>query len=189
MSTGPTGTNVDILLNLINTGSTESNLAFQNMINNPPPLQQGPMSIDPLVLAMFPSAATGPVEPPHIATLEELMASHTAVVAKENTDKEMLNILVSPTRDMFRPQLFQWATAGFPDLYVVQSFTIAPPAICADGVTREIGKYIEYCIEMNLGEVIDGLKALMVGIQPSWSVSGNTLRIHVTKAPATTGSV
>jgi len=131
---------------------------------------------------LFPNAATGPVEPPHIATLEELMASHSATIAKEVADTEALSSLVSPNRDVLRPQLFQWATAGFPDLYVVQSFTITPPAICADGVTREIGKYIEYRIGKNLGEVIDGMKALMVGIQPSWSFSGNTLHIHVTKS-------
>jgi hypothetical protein len=130
---------------------------------------------------MFPSAATGTVEPPHIVTLDELMASHAATTAKEAVDTEALSALVSPTRDMFRPQLFQWAASGFPDLYVIQSFTITPPTICADGVTREIGKYIEYCIGSHLGQVIDGLKALMVGIQPSWSVSGNTLRIHVSK--------
>ena len=147
-----------------------------------PTINVNPMEPSQAVLSMFPSAATGPVEPPHIATLEELMASHSATIAKETEDTESLKTLVSPSRDTFRPQLFQWATAGFPDLYVVQSFTIAPPAICADGVTREIGKYIEYCIEKNLGEVIDGLKALMTGIQPSWSFSGNTLHIHVTKS-------
>jgi len=162
---------------------------FQGTQGYVDPLQQfmPSINVDPTapsaaVMALFPSAEAGPVEPPHIATLEELMASHSATIAKETADTESLRSLVSPNRDAFRPQLFQWATAGFPDLYVVQSFTIAPPAICADGVTREIGKYIEYCIEKNLGEVIDGLKALMVGIQPSWSVSGNTLRIHVTKA-------
>jgi hypothetical protein len=110
------------------------------------------------------------------------MGSYSATVAKEVIDRESLQSLVTPTRDDFRSQLFQWATAGFPDLYVVQSFTITPPAICADGVTREIGKYVEYCIGKNLGEVIDGMKALMTGIQPSWSMSGSTLRIHVTKA-------
>jgi hypothetical protein len=146
-----------------------------------PTINVNPMEPSQAVLSMFPSAATGPVEPPHIATLEELMASHSAIIAKEAKDTESLGPLVSPSRDAFRPQLFQWATVGFPDLYVVQSFTITPPAICADGVTREIGKYIEYCIEKNLGEVIDGLKALMTGIQPSWSMSGSTLQIHVTR--------
>jgi hypothetical protein len=177
--TGPTGSDVDTLLSIINTGLTGNALAEYNMMMNQP--MPGPIGVDPSILAMFPNVATGPVEPPHIVSLEELMASHSATIAKETEDTESLKALVSPSRDTFRPQLFQWATAGFPDLYVVQSFTIAPPAICADGVTREIGKYIEYCIEKNLGEVIDGLKALMTGIQPSWSMSGSTLRIHVSK--------
>jgi hypothetical protein len=130
---------------------------------------------------MVPSAATGPVEVPTIATMEELMASYSVIVAKETADTQALSSLVTPTRDGFRPQLFQWASAGFPDLYIVQSISVTPPDICADGVTREIGKYVEYCIGKNLGEVIEGLKALMTGMQPSWSVSGNTLRIHVTR--------
>ena len=149
----------------------------------------GPTGPDPSVLAMFPSAVTGPAEAPTIVTMEELMASHAAIIAKEVTDSHLLLLRVSPTRDAFRPQLFQWASAGFPDLYVVKSISITPPAVCTDGVTREIGKYVEYRIGKNLGEVIDGLKTLMTGIQPSWSIDGNTLRIHVTKAPATTGSV
>jgi hypothetical protein len=66
-------------------------------------------------------------------------------------------------------------------MHIIQSITVTPPAICADGVTREIGKYIEYCIGTHMGSVIEGLKALMPGIQPSWSMSGNTLRIHVTR--------
>ena len=180
---GPTGTNVDELLTEINgsgpTGLTGTALAEYNMLMNRP--MPGPTGPDPAVLALFPNAATGPVEPPHIATLEELMASHSAVIAKEQKDKELLNSLLSPSREEFRSQLFQWAAAGFPDLYIIQSYPITPPEICSDGVTREIGKYIEYCIEMNLGQVIDGMKALMVGIQPSWSVLGNTLRIHVSK--------
>ena len=159
-------------------------------MNTGPTGYTGPVMIYPTgstgpsaeLLAMFPNESTGPVEPPHIATLEELMASHTATIAKEAVDKETLRQLFSPTRDTFRPQLFQWAAAGFPDLYIVQTFPVTPPAICADGVKREIGKYVEYCIGVDLGAVITALQALMIGIQPSWSMDGNTLRIHVTKS-------
>jgi len=148
-----------------------------------------PMSNAPTGTMYFmPSGPTGfqgpmmiPTEVPNIATMEELMASHSAIISKETADTQALSSLVTPTRDGFRPQLFQWAAAGFPDLYIVQSISVTPPDICADGVTREIGKYVEYCIEKNLGEVIEGMKALMTGMQPSWSVSGNTLRIHVTR--------
>lgn len=181
---GPTGTNVDELLTEINgsgpTGLTGTALAEYNMLMNRP--MPGPTGPDPAILALFPNAATGPVEPPHIATLEELMASHSATIAKEQKDKELLSSLLSPSREEFRSQLFQWAAAGFPDLYIIQSYPITPPEICSDGVRREIGKYIEYCIDGNLGDVISSMKALMVGINPSWSMSGNNLRIHVTKA-------
>jgi hypothetical protein len=184
MSTGPTGTDVDTLLSIINTGLTGNALAEYNMMMNQPmpgPMP-GPTVVDPSILAMFPNVATGPVEPPHIVSLEELMASHSAVIAKEHSDLQLLNTLISPSRQEFRAQLFQWAAAGFPDLYIIQSYPITPPDICSDGVTRGIGKYIEYLIGVNLGEVIDALKALMVGINPSWSTNGNTLRIHVTKS-------
>ena len=157
MSTGPTGTNAPFAV----------------------PESTG---TDPLILALFPTAEAGIVEPPHIATLDELLASRDAVILQESADRITLAPLLNPTRDQYRPQLFQWASAGFPDLYVVQTFAIKPPAICADGVTREIGKYVEYCIGVNLGEVINGMKALMIGIQPSWSVSVDYLRIHVSKS-------
>ena len=183
-ATGPTGTQG---MTEMPTGPT----GYQGPTEMPtgPTGSQAPTGPHPSVLAMFPSAATGPVEVPNIATMEELMASYSAIVAKETADTQALSSLVTPTRDQFRPQLFQWAAAGFPDLYIIQSIPVTPPAICTDGVTREIGKYIEYRIGKNLGEVVDGMKALMTGIQPSWSMDGNTLRIHVTKAPATTGSV
>ena len=154
---------------------------YQLMLNAIPIVPTGPTGPDPAILMMFPSAATGLAEPQGIVTMEELMASHGVIVAKETADVQTLSSLVHPTRDGFRPQLFQWASAGFPDLYIIHSVSVTPPAICSDGVTREIGKYIEYCIEMHLGEVIESMKSLMTGIQPSWSIDGNTLRIHVTK--------
>lgn len=132
-------------------------------------------------LGMTGVLTSGPTEPTQIASLDELLASHVAVVAQEAADTATLTCLSAPTRDGYRTQLFQWAAAGFPDLYIVQSVSITPPSICADGVKREIGKYAEYCMGKDLGAVVSSLSALMTGIQPSWSVSGNTLRIHVTR--------
>ena len=130
----------------------------------------------------FTSGATGPVPPIQICNLDELLSSHAAVVAQEEADTATLACLSSPTREGYRTQLFQWAAAGFPDLYIVQSVSITPPSICADGVVREIGKYAEYRMGRDLGSVVTSLAALMTGIQPSWSVSGNTLRIHVSRS-------
>jgi hypothetical protein len=133
------------------------------------------------VLSLFPSA-TGPVETPYIATLDELMASHEAVITQEQTDITNLQALKNPSREGFRSKLFQWASLGFPDLYIVQSININPPNICSDGVTRNLGKYIEYCLGTDMGTVIQGIAALMTGINPTWSTDGNCVRIHVTRA-------
>jgi len=140
----------------------------------------GPTGID--VTNLFPNAQTGTVEPPHIVTIEELMASHAVIVQKEATDRNSLNALVNPTRDQYRPQLFQWAAAGFPGIYVVQSFSISPPDLCADGVRRDVNAYINYLTGTDMGAVVANIQSLVTGIVVSFSFEGNSVRIHVSKA-------
>ena len=158
--TGPTGT-TEIVYNIIATGPTG-------------PSQE--------ILNLFPSASTGPVEPPNIATLDELLLSYESTLLNESTDRSALSVLTNPSRESFRPQLFQWAALGFPNSYIIQSIRINPPTICSDGVTRNVGKYVEYCIGTDLGTVVQSLASLMTGIQPTWSTTENTVRIHVTRS-------
>jgi len=132
-------------------------------------------------MSLFPSAATGLVEPPHIATLDELMASHGAVVTKELADKRTLSVLKTNLRETLRPSLFQWACVGFPEIYIVQTFTIVPPPICSDGVARDMFTYLGYCLEMGLGDLISQIQSKVEGMQFSHSILGNTLRLHVSK--------
>ena len=117
-----------------------------------------------------------------IATMEELMSSHAVVVTQEESDRSSLSALTNPTSAQYRPQLFTWAAAGFPGIYVVQSFTLTPPSICSDGVTRDIVAYVPYLTGQDIGVMIAGIQALMTGITVSFSFQGNTLRIHVSKA-------
>jgi len=142
--------------------------------------QTGPTGPD---LSMFPTAATGPVEPPSIATLDELMQSHSVVVAKEAADKQSLSGLVTPTRDQYRPQLFQWAGLGFPAIFIVQTFEVTPPTYCSDGVSRDSLGYLNYLLApSSLDSVLETIRSLMPGILVTFSFLGNTLRIHVSKA-------
>lgn len=138
---------------------------------------------DPLYLTLFPSAATGPIEPPQIASLEELMSSYAVVVSKEANDRNSLAGLINPTRDQYRPQLFQWAAAGFQPAYIVQTFEINPPNICSDGVSRDTMAYLQFLLSPNtLDTTLDSIRVLMPGMLITFSFLGNTLRIHVTKA-------
>ena len=145
--------------------------------------QTGPTGATGPDLSMFPTAATGPVEPPSIATLDELMSSHMVVVAKEAADRAALSGLVNPMRDQYRPQLFQWAGLGFPAIFIVQTFEVTPPTYCSDGVSRNSVEYLNYLIIPNtLDSVLETIRSLMPGITVSFSFLGNTLRIHVSKA-------
>lgn len=161
MNTGPTGSTeqVDVPGNTGYTGLT------------------GPLML-PLVFA---TAGTGTVEPPHIATLEELMTSHAATINKEGEDKTLLQCLLNPGASDFRPELFQWAAAGFPAIYVVKTFSLAPPSICSDGVARSVYEYVEYLLGVTHGVFLDTLMSRVTGIEFSYSYQGDSLRIHVSK--------
>ena len=134
------------------------------------------------IMTLFPNAQSGPVAAPTIATIEELMASHAVIVEKESVDRTSLNALVNPTREQYRPQLFQWAAAGFPGIYVIQSVSVSPPDLCADGVRRDVNAYINYLTGTDMGAVVSNIQALVTGIVVSFSFEGNSVRIHVSKA-------
>ena len=134
------------------------------------------------VLFPGPSTVTPNVPIPMVIDIAELTASLAGVQAQEATDRSTLNILLNETRDTLRPQMFAWAAVGFPAVYIVQSFTVSPPAICADGVARNVYDYTEYLLGKNMGEVVSAIQALCVGVQISYSFQGNILRIHVSKA-------
>jgi hypothetical protein len=133
-----------------------------------------------------PTGPTLPVDPtpapPVIATMEELMASHAVTVAKEAADRATLSPLLNPTREAYRPQLFAWASAGFPGIYVVQSFAFTPPNVCSDGVVRDIVGYTWYLLGVDIGDVLANIKSMLTGIVVSYSFAGNALLIHVSRA-------
>jgi len=114
--------------------------------------------------------------------MDELMASHAVLVAKEAADRATLSPLVNPTREAYRPQLFAWASAGFPGIYVVQSFTFTPPSVCSDGVVRDVVGYVWYLLGVEIAGVLATIQSMLTGIVVSYSFQGNTLRIHVSRA-------
>lgn len=123
-----------------------------------------------------------PAPAPVIATMDELMASHAVIVAQENVDRATLGPLLNPTREAYRPQLFAWASAGFPGIYVVQSFPFTPPSVCSDGVVRDVVGYAWYLLGVEIESVLATIQSMLTGIVVSYSFQGNVLRIHVSKA-------
>lgn len=150
-------------------------------MSSEPDLPVDEQTVDiPVVAEQTPSV----VQPPPIVTLEELMSSHAVVVAKEAADRATLTPLTAPTPDAYRPQLFAWAAAGFPGIYVVQSFPFTPPSVCSDGVIRTVAAYTWYLLGTEIGDLLANIQSLLPGIVVSYSFAGNVLQIHVSKGSA-----
>jgi hypothetical protein len=173
--TGPTGPILQP-----HTGTTGS---IDVMTITQPTGTTGPTGPDPSILMLFPSAQTGPIEPPIIASMEELVKSYEATLAQETQDRQILQALLTPSREVFRTQLFQWAGRGFIDRYTIHSFTLTPPRICSDGVVRTFPGYIDYCLDgKTMGHITETMASLMPGIEVSYSIVGNTAFIYVSRS-------
>jgi hypothetical protein len=128
------------------------------------------------------SGQTGAVEAPMVVDISELLVSIGAIQVQEASDRTKLSVLLHETRDTLRPQMFEWAAAGFTPIYIVQKFELNPPSICSDGIQRNTLSYIEYLLGKDISQIIADIQALCLGVTISYSVSGNTLNIHVSRA-------
>jgi hypothetical protein len=122
-----------------------------------------------------------PVSNPYIITLDELLSSQDVLRQKEADDKVLVDTIDNPDPVELRGKLYQWAVQKFPDSFPVFSVTIRPPAVCSDGIVRELYDYIAFCSGVSLGDKLTSLQAKMQGIQVLNSYSGDTITIHVSK--------
>lgn len=129
----------------------------------------------PLIPVAGPSTIT------HIATLDELLVSHGAQVAKETADRATLLQLSSVNSDNLRTALFSWAATGFPNIYVVISISLVLPRACSDGVTRTTYEYIEWLTGAKIPDMVAAIQTRLTDIEASYSISGTTFRVHVTR--------
>ena len=147
----------------------------------PPDISRTVTGPTPAIMAMFATAESGLTPAPMVADINELLASYGAIKNQEAADKATLIVLVNETRDTLRPPLFTWAAMRFPAIYVLQEFSINPPQICSDGVSRGIVDYVGYVLGQDMGQIIATIQALCIGVTISYSFMGNVLRIHVSK--------
>ena len=119
--------------------------------------------------------------PAHIITLDELLASHEAILFKETTDKANISHFVNINSESIRASMFGWASQGFPDIYPIMNLQITPPPACSDGVVRTLYEYVEYCMGITMAQMVTNIQLRVKDIEISYSFSGNTLRLHVSR--------
>lgn len=131
----------------------------------------------------YPEPSVPEVVVPDIVSMSDLINEHATIVQRESSMNAMLTsqlITVGPSA--FKAKLINWATLGFPAIYPILNLQVDVPNICADGVSRSLQAFVEYSLGMPLSVVIESLSAKLPGMDVSYSCSGSSFSIHVSRA-------
>ena len=120
--------------------------------------------------------------PPDILTLDDLLADHDLVLAKEAADKSRLDSIWGQPVQALKPKLLEWVMKGKPDGFPILELMIVPPAACSDGVARSLSDYISFCSGKTIQEHVALLQAKLPDIQVSFANFGGAVAVTVLKA-------
>lgn len=132
-------------------------------------------------ISMSDISVPAPAPPPAPITIDDLLNSVEVITQKETQDKSALESIGNMGHDELKSKLLSWATAGFPNVYEVHRVTITPPAVCSDGVTRDLAEYITFCSGKSIGEHVEILAAKVTGMVISFANMGTYIGIVVSK--------
>jgi hypothetical protein len=126
---------------------------------------------------------TEPTGPVYITTFDELVATHGAIVQRENTDKTSLLSVFQPSPEILKTRLIIWASLGFPPNWQVLSTYITPPQICCDGEIRDASRYSLYLLDTPIDSFLTNLNSQVPGVIFSFFMSNvHTIGLSVVKA-------
>ncbi len=115
-------------------------------------------------------------------SIDDLINSQEVIIAKENEDRIVCLNFAQMSIDSIKTNLYSWASVGFPPAYLVSSLSVTPPAVCSDGVTRNLVEYYEWLISMTITEWLDSMNAKVSGMYFTFSHNGNsTINLHINK--------
>jgi hypothetical protein len=122
-----------------------------------------------------------PPPPPDILTLSDLLNDQSVLVAKEQTDKTLLETIGAQTVSNLRPKFVEWVLKGRPSAFPLLSLDIQPPPCCSDGVTRDLADYITFCSGKSIAEHVALLQAKLPDITVSFAnIQGKVAVVVVT---------
>lgn len=120
--------------------------------------------------------------PPDVLTLNDLLADHDVVVAKEAVDKSRLDSIGGQPVQALKPKLLEWVMKGKPDGFPILQLVIDPPPVCSDGVTRSLPDYITFCSGKSIREHVELLQAKLPDIRVSFANISGAVSVTVLKA-------
>jgi hypothetical protein len=130
----------------------------------------------------YPETMVPEVVLPDIVSITDLMNEHATIVQRESSMNALLTSqLVTVSPSTLRPRLIEWATLNYPAIYPILNLQVDVPNICADGVSRSLQAFMEYSLGVPLSTVVESLSAKLPGMEVSYSCSGSSFSIHVSK--------
>jgi hypothetical protein len=115
-------------------------------------------------------------------TFDDLLNSHAAITAKEDSDRSTVVTFTTVSADSLKPNLYRWAAAGFPGGFIVDTISLTPPSVCSDGVSRSLTLYFEYLLGTPIATWLQNLETLTKGMMFTFSHNGtNNIVLHITK--------
>jgi hypothetical protein len=120
--------------------------------------------------------------PTYLMTMSQLVTTNAGIIQQENADKALLTKLTAPNSSSLTPSFINWTSQGFPNIYILFSMTLNPPTVCSDGKRRTMYEYVSYLISKDLSTQIQTFQSNFLGMQMSYTITGTTVNIHVTKS-------
>ena len=131
------------------------------------------------------TTTSAPVVSPPTLTMADILSATEVIAQKEAADKAILEAIGHIGIETLRGKLIQWAVAGFTNAYAIHEFTITPPALCSDGVSRSmLGEYITFCSGKTIHEHVAALQSVLPDITVSFSYTGSALQVVVSRPGA-----
>lgn len=140
-------------------------------------LAAGPLDVSGSVVPSAPAPAPTPT-----LTLDDILTTREVLLQREAADKAKLEAISAMSLEELRTKLIGWAVAGFPNNYVIQTLSIAPPTACSDGVSRSLTEYIEFCSGKTFADHLVGLQAMLPDITVTYSTTPPQIFVMVLKA-------
>jgi hypothetical protein len=127
----------------------------------------------------FPWPYIEAVPEPDFLSLDDILNDQELLIAKELSDKNLLDQIGSQHVSMLKPKLVEWVGRGKPNAYPVMTLSIYPPSKCSDGVSRNLPEYITFCSGKSIEEHVGLLQTKLSGISVSFANIGGNVAIVV----------
>ena len=115
-------------------------------------------------------------------SINDLLNSYEATLVKEAADRSAVASFTTPSVEGLKPALYKWAAAGFPGGNTINTLSIAPPAVCSDGVNRTLTYYFEWLLGKPIADWLQALDDVTDGMIFTFSHDGSSLiTLHVSR--------